>query len=115
MLGLIQSLTLDLDILRKEIAFKNSIRRFTPRLSNNVIKFFSRRIVNFLQGVLVLIWTFIIYLLKPQVQDIHKLQLHQFDEFQALSKAIEVLLSKLDANDSLKLELFDTNATVTSQ
>lgn len=60
-----------------------------------------------------LIWTFIIYLLKSQVQDIHKL--HQFDEFQALSKAIEVLLSKLDANDSLKLELFDTNAAVTSQ
>ncbi|HZC20584.1 MAG TPA: hypothetical protein VE223_02965 [Nitrososphaeraceae archaeon] len=29
-----------------------------------------------------------------------------------MSKAIEVLLSKLDANDSLKLELFDINAAL---
>jgi hypothetical protein len=39
--------------------------------------------------VLASIWAFIIYLLKSQVQDIHKLQLHPFDEFEVLSKAIE--------------------------
>ena len=30
---------------------------------------------------LALIWAFIIYLLKSQVQDTHELQLHQSDEF----------------------------------
>lgn len=33
----------------------------------------------------------------------------------AVAKAIEVLLSKLDANDSLKPDLFDAHAAFTSQ
>ena len=38
---------------------------------------------------LALIWAFIIYLLKSQVQDTHESQPHQSDEFEALSKTIK--------------------------
>jgi hypothetical protein len=128
----IQSLTQNLDTLGKEVALlkiqKEELHQDYQRTLSN--SFHSRQIVNFLHGVafslrndimvLASIWAFIIYLLKSQVQDIHKLQLHPFDEFEVLSKAIEgkesipvkdikkavakaieVLLSKLEPNDSL--------------
>jgi hypothetical protein len=82
---------------------------------------------------LALIWAFIIYLLKSQVQDTHESQPHQSDEFEALSKsikgneaipvkdikkaiakAIKVLLSRLDADDNLTPDLFDAYAALTN-
>ena len=89
----IQSLTQDLDTLRKEIALLKTQKEdlhhdYQKTLSESV---HSRQAVNFLQGsvfslrneimALALIWAFIIYLLKSQVQDTHELQLHQSDEF----------------------------------
>jgi hypothetical protein len=141
----IQSLTQDLDTLRKEIALLKTQKEdlhhdYQKILSKSV---HSRQAVNFLQGsvfslrndimALALIWAFIIFLLKSQVQDTHESQPHQSVEFEAFSKtikgneaipvkdikkavakAIKVLLSRPDADDNLTPDLFDAYAALTN-
>jgi hypothetical protein len=129
----IEGLTKASDVLRKDAAFLENQRQDLD-LDNQTILSSSirlRRIVDFLEGTafslrnevinLSLICIFIIHLLKFQFHNIQKLQLHQFDEFTALSrsnkgedvpikdikeavmKAIQVLLNRIGPNDDTTL------------
>ncbi|MFL6377463.1 MAG: hypothetical protein ACJ72R_08390 [Nitrososphaeraceae archaeon] len=129
----IEGLTKTVDMLTKDAALlenqRQELDQDNQRILSSSIRLKGR--VDFLEGSavslrnevinLVLICIFIIYLIKFQFHNIQKLQLHQIDEFIALSrsykgedvpikdikealvKAIEVLLNRIGPNDDTAL------------
>jgi hypothetical protein len=139
----IQRLTQEADRLRKDAAWLKTQREALDLDNQRILSssMCSRQIVSLLEGAafslrneiigLASICAFITHLLKPQFNDVQKLQSDHLDEFAALSrsnkgeaipikelkkavsKAIEVLSSKIDPNDTLTSDLFNAYAALT--